>query len=517
MRRALASDFASKRCKRRKLDSGEKKDAGFAASGEAEAQARRCYLDLLPDNVLENIIRLMSASPRSSAWAERFMDPDVCTLFSLGGEMERVARECFSSLSFAVESDGWSSECESRKSDAYQLKIWSTKISAAKLMNLASPSYTALEIRDPLSKVLRQPAHLDEFLRKCSNVKSLYINSTSTRIWLERLGPRLERLEIRAPTRTICQSISTYCTQLRELHIGEAYKSDVGRSDLWEKVGGTLEKLCVTFMFPAFKEIRKIQQHCRKIRWLHIPEEERINAALAECIASYGKQLEYAFLPDMNQSQLEAVVTACPNASFHMSIEEMSHGYSLKLVGSRLEKAVLFTDGVKYFRRLTKGWNACPNVKNVVFMEEVSLSYVKAMFTKPKPALMKLELVIDPGAEKSTVKEIVDCIAEGTGALRYLNLTIEGLADCLFDKLVARNRSLQEFICNAGLYDDDGKVDLPKMAKGILDLPKLKECWIEADNLLASTDETHVKLEEVVRAHRHRQLVVMIGHYNYLR
>ncbi len=54
--------------------------------------------------------------------------------------------------------------------------------------------------------------------------------------------------------------------QLRELHVEEAYKSGADRSDLWKKVGGTLEKLTVHFMFPASTEIRIIQQQCRKIR-----------------------------------------------------------------------------------------------------------------------------------------------------------------------------------------------------------------------------------------------------------
>ena len=83
MRPAVASIRSSKRLKRTKLESDEKKGVGFSASGDMEAQQRECYLDRLPDNVLENIIRLMSASPRASAWAEQLADADICTLFSL--------------------------------------------------------------------------------------------------------------------------------------------------------------------------------------------------------------------------------------------------------------------------------------------------------------------------------------------------------------------------------------------------------------------------------------------------
>ncbi len=516
MRRALASSLVSKRGKRHKLDSGEKKDAGFSASGEVEAQEGECYLNCLPDNVLENVMRLMSASPRASAWAEQLADSDVCTVFSLGGEMERVARECFSLLGFGSVSRDLDPGCESKKFHACRLTISNKNISTAKLMNLASSSYTALAIRDPLSNLLEQPTHMDEFLRKCPNVKDLDIYSDNTRVWLEKLGLRLERLEMRVLSPSICHSVSRYCMQLRELHIGEAYNHDVGLSDLWEKVGGTLEKLSVTFMFSASKEIRKIQQHCRKIRWLHIPEEECVKPVLAECIVSYGGQLEYAFLEGMNQTQLKAIVTACPNAKFYMSMKESCHGNSLELVGSRLRKVVLFKYGVNDFCSLTKGWNACPNIEKVLLLKEVSLSYVRAMFIKPKPVLLELELLIAFAEEKSTVREIVDCIAEKTGSLRRFDLTIETLADGLFDKLVARNQSLQEFVCNALVYEDDGKCDVAKMAERILKLPKLKGWWIYVDKHDGVTDETHKKLQEVVRPHRHRQLVVDLIDHSYL-
>ena len=58
---------------------------------------------------------------------------------------------------------------------------------------------------------------------------------------------------------------------------------------------------------------------------------------------------------------------------------------------------------------------------------------------------------------------------------------------------------------------------MPKMAEGILKLPKLKGCWILEHDHVAVEEETQSNLEEIVRLHRHRQLVVeMIGR-SYLR
>ncbi len=266
---------------------------GFSASGDVEANERECYLDLLPDNVLENIMRLMSASPRSSTWSEQLAETDICTLFSQRGEMERVARKCFRLLRIDEYSDP---ACESGKFCAYQLAISNKTIYDAKLLNSGSPSYTALEIRDPVSNLFVQPVDLNEFLVKCPNVKDLDVCSDRTRTWIEKLGPRLERLEIHAPSPSICIPISSYCRQLRELHIKQASKSNVFHLDLWEEIGGTLEKLAVHFMFSASMEIRKIQQHCRKIQWIHIVEEERVSPALPECIGNFWRFFEESLL-----------------------------------------------------------------------------------------------------------------------------------------------------------------------------------------------------------------------------
>ncbi len=145
-------------------------------------------------------------------------------------------------------------------------------------------------------------------------------------------------------------------------------------------------------MFSASKEIRKIQQHCRNIRWIYTIDVERVNPTLSECIVSYGEQLEYAFLADMNQSELEAIVTACPNATFNISAERTNHSHSMEIVGSRLGKVVLFEFGTSNSCSVAKGCNACSNVEEVSLLGEVSLSYVQAMFAELKPALFEMDL-----------------------------------------------------------------------------------------------------------------------------
>ncbi len=112
------------------------------------------------------------------------------------------------------------------------------------------------------------------------------------------------------------------------------------------------------------------------------------------------------------------------------------------------------------------------------------------MFSEPKLGLLKLEILTGVGEERSEVKNILNCVAKGTEALCHLNLTIGELVDGLFDKLVARNQSLEEFVCYAIQYEDNGKCDVAEMAEGILQLPKLKSCRIQLHCLGAVKDKT---------------------------
>ena len=78
-------------------------------------------------------------------------------------------------------------------------------------MNLDSPSYANLVIRDPLSNFFGQPVDLDKFLSKGSYVKELNVWSDSRRMWAQKCEPRLERLEMHVSSPSICRSISSYC------------------------------------------------------------------------------------------------------------------------------------------------------------------------------------------------------------------------------------------------------------------------------------------------------------------
>jgi len=59
-------------------------------------------------------------------------------------------------------------------------------------------------------------------------------------------------------------------------------------------------KLDVSLYYPCAGEIAKIEKYCRKLRELHIEEEECIYPALAQGIVSDGNQLEAATLYNMN-------------------------------------------------------------------------------------------------------------------------------------------------------------------------------------------------------------------------
>ncbi len=61
---------------------------------------------------------------------------------------------------------------------------------------------------------------------------------------------------------------------------------------------------------------------------------------MAECTLSCGKQLDSAFLLDRNQSEIDVVLAACPNASKRNELRQFTETI---VVESRLEQVVLHT------------------------------------------------------------------------------------------------------------------------------------------------------------------------------
>lgn len=191
---------------------------------------------------------------------------------------------------------------------------------------------------------------VDDFLRLCPNVISInfgekswgeippseeQFKKTTAWVWTSKFGSRIQKLQRCTTTLAVRPSLPpvSLVGLLREFFLlfpGFGFIN----GDFWETVGGTLESFkCVGCLDRASMHMEKIELHCRKMREIAIAiHHNEGNDALCRLLASYGKQLEWAYLKNMNESQYNVLKVACPNARFYAYIT----GYGYHLLASTL-------------------------------------------------------------------------------------------------------------------------------------------------------------------------------------
>lgn len=173
--------------------------------------------------------------------------------------------------------------------------------------------------------------------------------------------------------------------------------------------------------------------------------------ALADCISSYGSQLEHALISDMPEDCLARIAGACTDATFHLRVHEpQSFVSSLKVLGAQLETAYISIP-IAMMRRELIGtwdnntdnntdidicvaWNLCENLRSVHFYENTGIHEIKYLMAVPKSLLKVFYISLAKG--NRDLKEIMDTIAGGTGGLESLELRCSGPPRGAFDKLV---------------------------------------------------------------------------------
>lgn len=519
MKYALASDFASRKRKRRCRRAPDRIVNAQEATGSGQVSGGKLYFDSIPDNALENVVRYLSLSPRAANWPSYLLVELLTRLYGTPGYLGEFCRTRFTSLCisdtkciYELEKDIWNNRTRGmlwaqRKRSAYDVVIH------------GGGHLRTLFIGPTYARQIHNSDMLDDFSAKCANLTALSIESDG-RAWIERFGARLEALELGLdPSRSAFFAIQNYCTNLRELTLNAVHKTDVGRSNIWQKIGATLEVLDVAFHFPCAGEIVKIEKHCRKIRHLHVEEEEAINTALASCLASYGDQLEFASLFDMNEQQLQQVVSSCKKAKFTLFLEEADTITTLNIIGAQLDSASVSLDNNVFDsdEQLRAAWDVCENLRTLHIVSDCSSDDLRRVCNAPKNNLKIVNLYINDQQTGDSAKEIIGTLANGTCALEDIELHCVDPPVGTFDSLVARNSSTLKkvYIYVHNRMSDESAHDV--VDKFLHDTDKLEELEVE-DGLRKRRN--YVKgIEDLCRRYRyrHRRVCVEVLGYPYLR
>lgn len=155
-----------------------------------------------------------------------------------------------------------------------------------------------------------------------------------------------------------------------------------------------------------------IQKHCRHLRRIsirNVPFEA--TSGLANHLALYGDQLEFAVISSLNQMQLDQMVRSCTKARFFFH-STVSHGIlaSLRIMGRQLEGIVIKHEhrGILSEESIS-AWNLSVNLRFIEF-HRCSVEEIEAVFYTPKPLMKKF--FVRPFATAPRMTEIIDIFTQ---------------------------------------------------------------------------------------------------------
>lgn len=144
--------------------------------------------------------------------------------------------------------------------------------------------------------------------------------------------------------------------------------------------------------------------------------------ALSKLLASYGKQLEWAYFWVFAERHLEYVTRACTNGRFHMELPSPAKGAllpALNILAHQLENISVsyLKDGdAAYMNQLTAAWNRCVNLRKLRLWNS-RVEDTEAIMAVPKANLRVLSIFlrtrISSDDRKKDEKKVKDICRKG--------------------------------------------------------------------------------------------------------
>jgi len=309
---------------------------------------------------------------------------------------------------------------------------------------------------------------VEVFSKNCSNLTALCIYETG-KLWASKFANRLGSLQIAAKAP---MSIPSKWANLCQLNLYSLYEDNNWGTEFWKKVGLNLESLTITFdCLDSKYEIEQIQGYCKKIQEVFIHGAYGDNCSISALLVSYGKNLKYAFISDMDEGLLRNVKKSCTNALFSLSLRELDLVRpTLNILGTQVDKinfAVVSRNSVDTnFLEITSAWNQCVCLREL-HTSACELEDIRCIFSTPKENLKVLSITnIDP----CKAEQIMEICNIGTEEIEQFCLQGGSCPPGTFDKFSKKHKSsLTSVFLPIGAWEDD------KLEELIQQLSSLKE------------------------------------------
>lgn len=510
----MASHFASR--PRKRIRRAQRKRA-LTAKKRAD---NRLYFDFLSPEANENVVRCLSSAPGAQDWSCFVKEKDIATIYNAAGDLGKFASSRFTCILISAGDD------DVPEYNDNWIEISDASIGEDVLMRGAA-TFKKIYVDSSFAKRVLTSDMLDKLSDKCTSIESLYLPSEGGRAWLERFGNRLRTLEFTSESPRKSIVAIPYCSNIRELTLKEVSKSCVARTNIWEKIGKTLEILSIKFKFSGEEQIRNIEKYCRKLKHIDICGLYNMGA-LSKCLASYENQLEYAEIlsSNMNTEQLRGVVAKCTKGRFKLVFEEyIDHEY-LNILGKQLKNVEIGRINKRI--DLRSAWNLCANLEDLLVHEPTRLRDVEALLASPK--LFLKQIILDLHKKDGNVKSVMDAFATGgVTTLETVWLKCFTPPSKAFDKLVDTNKALTNVSLllipevNVIISEVENPPPIPHR-----EIREIAECFLRSKSIKRLVVQDYYnededggekidEVEELCRGeNRHRRIHVSLLAYRYM-
>ena len=331
-------------------------------------------------------------------------------------------------------------------------------------------------------------------------------------------------------------SISEYCPNIEHLELQYLRRAS---PDLWRSVGDSLKSLTLSFSIALrpIETLSHVQENCRKIRKLNILENYHgfdpvVSSAVAKLYYSYGEQIEEASLKDVCPSVCSDIKQQCPNmrcsaGHMHLVLDQMN------ILGDQIYDLRVDFHGDSYSGYdnsfIEEAASKCTKIEKLstrssLLMCMWSSKFFRIFFEKKKNHLKYLNWSELIPAEFS--EEALQLLSEKTGNLESLTLSFAGVKSVNFESLIKENKKLRKAelrFVRPNLDNMSRLEEAEKILLGILDtfmqLPNIQYISIDVDgegNTISEIRQIRNSLRDACVKYRKKNTFVLIAGIEYL-
>lgn len=383
-------------------------------------------LDGLPDEALTHIVRHLSASPSRSDWQSYVRHEDALAAVQAPGSFASIARAAFTSVTVGkLNARSREGALRWRKGVGFEgsLHLPGSLSVLLEWAWAAGGSMAVLKLgRDLQLTDVAEGSLLDSLKDECGGLRRLDIGSMHEHPFagkvLRALAGRLRSL---SASHHQVPAIVKSCKGLVELSLLTAPPD---MRDVLRVVGPTLQSLKIHVLKRRIVPTMLLTQaFCLAVTRIDFGNilESRNCTAYAALLASYGRQLRFAYIGGLSKRLCKKVVAACPNMRCEAELSGEDAVAKMEVLGASIQS--LLVKGDVPVQNLARAAQACVNIEIIaLFVKSArAADTIGQILCVHKPMLTSFKLCVqDRGNFDDALREL----SERASELVHLNCNV---------------------------------------------------------------------------------------------